>query len=179
MLIGRAYVYGLAVAGEAGVAEVLDNLRAELDLTMALAGCGSLAEVGPETLERVLSGAARSRVLALVAALLAGCGEKPEPSASRVTAVTGTVDLERPAAAAPDAGTTAGHRAPATASTKRSTLRLHRPRRAGVEPGDAAPGRRRRRRRSQVGGGRRRSAPACASSSGARTASCSRAAPPA
>ena len=53
VLIGRAYVYGLAVAGEAGVAEVLDNLRAELDLTMALAGCGSLAEVGPETLERV------------------------------------------------------------------------------------------------------------------------------
>jgi lactate 2-monooxygenase len=53
VLIGRAYVYGLAIAGEAGVAEVLDNLRAELDLTMALAGCGSLAEVGPETLERV------------------------------------------------------------------------------------------------------------------------------
>ena len=33
--------------------EVLDNLRAELDLTMALAGCGSLAEVGPETLQDV------------------------------------------------------------------------------------------------------------------------------
>ena len=53
VLIGRAYVYGLAVAGEAGVAEVLDNLRAELDVTMSLAGCGSLAEVGPETLERI------------------------------------------------------------------------------------------------------------------------------
>jgi lactate 2-monooxygenase len=53
VLIGRSYVYGLAVAGEAGVVEVLDNLRAELDLTMALAGCASLAEVGPETLERV------------------------------------------------------------------------------------------------------------------------------
>ena len=52
VLIGRSYVYGLAVAGEAGVTEVLDNLRAELDLTMALTGCGSLAEVGPETLER-------------------------------------------------------------------------------------------------------------------------------
>jgi isopentenyl diphosphate isomerase/L-lactate dehydrogenase-like FMN-dependent dehydrogenase len=33
------------------VREVLDNLRAELDLTMALAGCASLAEVGPETLQ--------------------------------------------------------------------------------------------------------------------------------
>jgi lactate 2-monooxygenase len=53
VLIGRSYVYGLAVAGEAGVTEVLDNLRAELDLTLSLAGCGSLAEVGAETLERV------------------------------------------------------------------------------------------------------------------------------
>jgi lactate 2-monooxygenase len=52
VLIGRSYVYGLAVAGQAGVKEVLDNLRAELDLTMALAGCASLAELGPETLER-------------------------------------------------------------------------------------------------------------------------------
>jgi lactate 2-monooxygenase len=53
VLIGRSYVYGLAVAGEAGVEEVLGNLRAELDLTMSLAGCSSLTEVGPETLERV------------------------------------------------------------------------------------------------------------------------------
>jgi isopentenyl diphosphate isomerase/L-lactate dehydrogenase-like FMN-dependent dehydrogenase len=51
VLIGRAYVWGLAVAGQAGVREVLENLRAELDLTMALAGCESLAEVGPETLQ--------------------------------------------------------------------------------------------------------------------------------
>jgi hypothetical protein len=61
-------------------------------------------------------------VLATVA--LAGCGEKPEPDVSKPTAVTGTLDLARPAAPAnPDAGTTAGHRAPdATASTRRSTL---------------------------------------------------------
>ena len=65
----------------------------------------------------------RLAVLALAAAaLLAGCGEKPEPSASRVTAVTGTVGLTRPAPAAPDAGTTAGHRAAATATTKHSSL---------------------------------------------------------
>jgi isopentenyl diphosphate isomerase/L-lactate dehydrogenase-like FMN-dependent dehydrogenase len=50
VLIGRAYVWGLAVAGQAGVREVLENLRAELDLTLALAGCHSLAEVGPESL---------------------------------------------------------------------------------------------------------------------------------
>ena len=61
--------------------------------------------------------------LALAAALLAGCGEKPEPPASKVTAVRGTLDLERPAPAAPDAGTAAGHRAPgATASTQRASL---------------------------------------------------------
>ena len=53
VLIGRAYVWGLAVAGQAGVREVLENLRAELDLTMALAGCASLAEVGPGTLRDV------------------------------------------------------------------------------------------------------------------------------
>jgi lactate 2-monooxygenase len=53
VLIGRAYVYGLAIAGEAGVREVLENLRAELDLTLALAGCHSLAEVGAETLQGV------------------------------------------------------------------------------------------------------------------------------
>jgi hypothetical protein len=64
----------------------------------------------------------RLAALALAAALLAGCGEKPEPAASRVTAVTGTLDLARPAPGPPDAGTAAGHRAPATASTTRSSL---------------------------------------------------------
>src|SRR4051794_13933301 len=53
VLIGRTYVYALAVAGQAGVKEVLENLRAELDLTMALAGCATRAEIGPETLAPV------------------------------------------------------------------------------------------------------------------------------
>jgi hypothetical protein len=64
----------------------------------------------------------RLAVLALAAAVLAGCGEKREPSASRVTAVTGTVGLKRPAPASPDAGTAAGHRAAATATTGRASL---------------------------------------------------------
>jgi lactate 2-monooxygenase len=38
VLIGRPYVYGLALAGEAGVAAVIANLIAELDLTLGLAG---------------------------------------------------------------------------------------------------------------------------------------------
>jgi lactate 2-monooxygenase len=43
--VGRPYVYGLAIAGADGVSEVLRNIAAELDLTMALTGCTSLAEV--------------------------------------------------------------------------------------------------------------------------------------
>lgn len=43
--IGRPYVYGLAIAGAEGVSEVLRNIAAELDLTMALTGCTSLADV--------------------------------------------------------------------------------------------------------------------------------------
>jgi hypothetical protein len=65
----------------------------------------------------------RRQVAALLLATvaLAGCGEKPEPSPSGPAAVTGTVDLGR-APAPPGAGTVAGHRAPATATTKRAAL---------------------------------------------------------
>lgn len=45
VLLGRPYVYGLAIAGEAGVTEVLRNVGAEFDLTMGLAGCRSVAEI--------------------------------------------------------------------------------------------------------------------------------------
>lgn len=38
VLIGRQYAYGLALAGEEGVRAVIDNLAAELDLTLALSG---------------------------------------------------------------------------------------------------------------------------------------------
>lgn len=43
--IGRPYLYGLALAGERGVREVLANLLAEFELTMALSGCASVAEI--------------------------------------------------------------------------------------------------------------------------------------
>src|SRR5205085_1894560 len=45
VLIGRPYVYGLAIAGEAGVREVIANFAGDFELTMGLAGCRSLAEV--------------------------------------------------------------------------------------------------------------------------------------
>jgi lactate 2-monooxygenase len=49
VLLGRPYVFGLAVAGEDGVREVLQNFKAELDLTMGLAGCASVAEIDRDT----------------------------------------------------------------------------------------------------------------------------------
>jgi lactate 2-monooxygenase len=52
VLLGRPYVYGLAIAGERGVREVLQNHMADFDLTMGLAGCRSIAEIGPECLVR-------------------------------------------------------------------------------------------------------------------------------
>ena len=52
VLLGRPYVYGLAVAGEAGVREVIQNHLADFDLTMGLAGCRSIAEIGPDCLVR-------------------------------------------------------------------------------------------------------------------------------
>jgi lactate 2-monooxygenase len=51
VLVGRPFLWGLAVDGEAGVRTVLRSLLAELDLTLALTGHASLDEIGPETLE--------------------------------------------------------------------------------------------------------------------------------
>ena len=48
--IGRPYCYGLAIAGEKGVREVIENFQADFDLTMGLAGCRSVDEIGPEAL---------------------------------------------------------------------------------------------------------------------------------
>jgi isopentenyl diphosphate isomerase/L-lactate dehydrogenase-like FMN-dependent dehydrogenase len=55
VLIGRPYMWGLAVGGQAGVEEVIRSLAAETDLTLALVGArapseldaGFLAEPGP------------------------------------------------------------------------------------------------------------------------------------
>lgn len=47
VLLGRAYVYGLAVGGQEGVEAVIAQLAAEVDLTMALSGARSVADLGP------------------------------------------------------------------------------------------------------------------------------------
>ena len=43
--VGRPYVYGLAIAGEAGVRDVLTNILAELDLTLGLLGSSSIGDL--------------------------------------------------------------------------------------------------------------------------------------
>jgi 4-hydroxymandelate oxidase len=48
VLLGRPILYGLAVDGSAGAAQVLAILRAELERAMVLTGCASRSDVGPE-----------------------------------------------------------------------------------------------------------------------------------
>lgn len=50
VLVGRPVVYGLANAGALGVAHVLRLLRDELEIAMALCGCQTLADAGPDLL---------------------------------------------------------------------------------------------------------------------------------
>jgi isopentenyl diphosphate isomerase/L-lactate dehydrogenase-like FMN-dependent dehydrogenase len=50
VLIGRSYLWGLAVEGEAGVVRVLELLRSELGVAMALSGCRRLGDAGPALL---------------------------------------------------------------------------------------------------------------------------------
>ncbi|XP_023930511.1 hydroxyacid oxidase 1-like [Lingula anatina] len=45
VFIGRPALYGLAYDGEAGVKTILQILRDELSLAMALAGCASLSDI--------------------------------------------------------------------------------------------------------------------------------------
>jgi lactate 2-monooxygenase len=52
VLVGRPYVWGLALGGERGVTQVLRGLLADFDLTLALSGCTTPSEVGPQLLRR-------------------------------------------------------------------------------------------------------------------------------
>jgi isopentenyl diphosphate isomerase/L-lactate dehydrogenase-like FMN-dependent dehydrogenase len=45
VLLGRPYCYGLALNGEQDVNDVLQNLLADFDLTLGLAGCASVQEL--------------------------------------------------------------------------------------------------------------------------------------
>lgn len=52
ILLGRPYVWGLALAGEEGVREVLLNLLADLDLTLGLSGYSALSHLDRSVLVR-------------------------------------------------------------------------------------------------------------------------------
>ncbi|KQZ86236.1 lactate 2-monooxygenase [Microbacterium sp. Root166] len=51
--IGRPYAYGLGLAGEEGVREVVRNILAELDITLGLSGHTSIAEVARDALREI------------------------------------------------------------------------------------------------------------------------------
>ena len=51
VLVGRAYAYGLAAAGEAGVARAIEILKADLERTLRLLGCPSVGELNREFLD--------------------------------------------------------------------------------------------------------------------------------
>lgn len=52
ILVGRLQPYALSVAGALGVAHMVKLLREELEVTMALAGCGSMVQIRAATLQR-------------------------------------------------------------------------------------------------------------------------------
>lgn len=51
VLLGRPVLWGLAAEGECGVRKVLEMLREEFDLAMALSGCSNLQEISRDLLE--------------------------------------------------------------------------------------------------------------------------------
>lgn len=51
VLVGRAYAYGLGAAGQAGVGRALEILRADVERTLRLLGCASVAELNSSLVE--------------------------------------------------------------------------------------------------------------------------------
>jgi 4-hydroxymandelate oxidase len=54
VLVGRPYIWALSVAGALGVAHLMRTLREEFEITLALMGCQSPAEIAPEHIFRAL-----------------------------------------------------------------------------------------------------------------------------
>jgi L-lactate dehydrogenase (cytochrome) len=44
-LLGRAYIYGLGAGGQEGVTRALEIIRTELEISMALTGTPSVAQI--------------------------------------------------------------------------------------------------------------------------------------
>ena len=52
VMIGRPVLWGLALSGQSGVEAVLNLLKSEFDLAMALSGCGNLAAITSNLISR-------------------------------------------------------------------------------------------------------------------------------
>ncbi|MGH8891735.1 MAG: alpha-hydroxy acid oxidase [Actinomycetes bacterium] len=50
VLVGRPYVWGLAVGGADGVRQVVEDLRTELEMAMGMLGAATLADLSPDLL---------------------------------------------------------------------------------------------------------------------------------
>ncbi|MDG7001654.1 MAG: alpha-hydroxy-acid oxidizing protein, partial [Nitrososphaerota archaeon] len=53
VLLGRNYVWGLALGGKEGVYEVVSNFLADLDLTLALSGYANISELNESSLCKI------------------------------------------------------------------------------------------------------------------------------
>ncbi len=89
VMIGRPYVYGLALGGEAGVRHVLRAFRQDFELTMRLSGLPGLSDAGPDCLQcqpgagLALAGAAASASDGVAADRAEASGRRPDQGCSR------------------------------------------------------------------------------------------------
>ncbi len=60
VLVGRAYAYGLAAAGAAGVARALEILRADMERTLKLLGCGAITQLDRSFVDPIAGWTSRS-----------------------------------------------------------------------------------------------------------------------
>ena len=81
VLVGRAYAYGLGAAGAAGVTRAIEILTADLNRTLRLLGCASLADLDPSMIELPADFARGRRRLGELAEVPASAAEARTPAA--------------------------------------------------------------------------------------------------
>jgi len=81
VLVGRAYAYGLGAAGGVGVTRAIEILTADLNRTLRLLGCASLADLDPSMIELPVDFARGRRRLGALAEVPASSTEAGSPAA--------------------------------------------------------------------------------------------------
>jgi len=81
VLVGRAYAYGLGAAGGVGVTRAIEILTADLNRTLRLLGCASLADLDPSMIELPVDIARGRRRLGDLAEVPASSTEAGSPAA--------------------------------------------------------------------------------------------------